>query len=322
VERLAERLPGLKVLVTGGDGFIGSHLVKRLSDGGARVHVLCRPAASRPNHPAPGAEGEGIYRADLLDQEGLARIVDQVRPRVVFHLAGLVNLERSFDIAEGCIRSNVQGTLSLLQALRKTDLDALVFTSTSEVYGNNPAPFTEEQREDPPSPYAISKLAAEHLCGLFRKTRGTPVTIARLSTVYGPRQAEGKLIPYVVKSFLAKKEVHITKGIQKRDFVYVEDAVDGLIRASLVKEAIGEVINVGHPEALAVREVVSKIGRLCGVKEGAVYSDLPLRPNEQLLCACLGEKAKRILGWEPRTTLDQGLSRTVAWYAANGSPRV
>jgi nucleoside-diphosphate-sugar epimerase len=315
---MTERLQGLKVLVTGGGGFIGSHLVKTLSETGARVNIICRSGASRPNNSLTGAAKQEIYRADLLDQGGLAKIIEQVRPRVVFHLAGLVNLERSFDIAEGCIRSNIQGTLNLLQALQKTELDALVFTSTSEVYGNNPAPFTEEQREDPPSPYAISKLAAEHLCGLFRKTQSTPVIIVRLSTVYGPLQGEGKLVPYVVRSFLAKKEVHITKGIQKRDFVYVEDAVDGLIRASLVREAIGEVINLGHPEALAVREVVSKIGRLCGVKEGAVFSDLPMRPNEQLLCACLGEKAKRVLGWEPRTALDIGLGRTVAWYAANG----
>lgn len=316
-EPMFESLADVNVLVTGGFGFIGSHLVRRLLGHGARVGVITRstPAGVEASLGARREQLEA-YAVDLTDYPKLGSVIDRMKPVKVFHLAGLVNLERSFEVAEACIRNNVQGTLTLLQALRGTGVETFVFASTTEVYGSNPVPFSEDQHADPPSPYAISKLAGEHLCALFRNLEGYGVTILRLSTVYGPGQTPTKLIPSVIRACLAGQDVHITEGLQKRDFVYVDDAVDGLLRASVVEQAIGETINLGHEDAMAVRDVVYRIRGLLALHEAAIYHDLPTRQNEQMHCACLGEKAREILGWEPKTALDKGLGETIAWYAA------
>lgn len=318
MEPMFERLADVNVLVTGGFGFIGSHLVRRLLGYGARVGVISRstPEAGVGARSGAGQERLEAYAVELTDYPKLEAVIDRMKPAKVFHLAGLVNLERSFEVAEACVNNNVQGTLNLLQALRGNGVETFVFASTTEVYGSNPVPFSEDQHEDPPSPYAISKLAGEHLCALFRNLEGYGVTILRLSTVYGPGQMPRKLIPSVIRTCLAGQDVHITEGLQKRDFVYVDDAVDGLLRASVVEQAVGETINLGHEEGMAVRDVVYRIRDLLALHETAIYHDVPMRPNEQMHCACLGEKARKILGWEPKTALDKGLGETIAWYAA------
>jgi len=307
------RFHGVGVLVTGASGFIGSHLARVLTSQGAVVTAVCRSITGQARALTDLTGFLQVRQGNLEDASGLRQIVAEIQPEYVFHLGAVVDLERSRATADACMRVNVMGTLNLLQALEGVQVKRLVFTSTSEVYGDNPTPFHEDQRERPPSPYAVSKLAAEHLCLFFHRAFGCPISVLRLSTVYGPGQSLRRLIPSAIMACLRRERLALGAGEQSRDFVYVRDVVEGLLRAALREEAVGEIINLGHERGYEVREVLEMVTRLGGPCPEPLYGRIPRRVGEARMWASSAEKARRLLNWEITSDLETGLQETIAW---------
>jgi len=312
-------LSGRRVLVTGATGFLGSHLVRRLVQEGAIVSALGRGRG--PMDRLADVRGEiERYQIDLEDAQALESLARRVRPEYVFHLAGRVDPSRSAEITEACLRENVLATANLLWALQDIPIQAFVFTSTTEVYGHNPVPFHEDQVVDPPSPYAVSKVAAEHLCRFFATAYSCPVVILRLSTVYGPQQNDERLIPSTILAILRGTPLSVTDGEHRRNFLYVDDAIEGIVKAATRPTARGETINLGGESVVSLREVIDTIRRLMGTTWEPVYGVRERRINEPLVMRTNREKAKRLLGWEPTIGLEEGLRVTIEAYRMLASP--
>lgn len=307
-----------KVLITGGDGFVGSHLTRKLIKEGADVQLIREPDLMGKSTNLDGLDKYiDKYYVDICDFRSLNKAVKRANPEKIFHLAALADLDRSLEIANQCIEVNIKGTTNLLYALQDIKFDAFLFTSTCEVYGSNPPPFTEEMDLDPPSPYAVTKVAGEYLCKMFHKIYQYPIVILRLSTVYGPGQNIKRLIPSVIRSCIKKEKINITSGKQRRDFNYVEDIIGGIIKASITKGAIGEILNLGQGKTYTVREVVDKIVDLMGYSPEPINPSLRLRLGETMRWSCDNTKAQRILGWKPNCSLERGLQKTIDWYKSN-----
>jgi len=307
-------LRGADILVTGACGFIGSHLTRRLVEDGAIVHAV---DVSEPWRISDVRDRIDFKLLDLTDYNGVKRLVDEVKPVKVFHLAAKVNVKRDFNFLDDMIRVNLGGTTNLLRALDGASYDCFVNTGTCEEYGDNPAPFREEQKPNPVSPYSASKVASTVFCMMYHKTLGCPIVTLRPFLTYGPMQEPTMLIPEVITSALEKKSFKMTEGMQTREFNYVSDIVDGFVRASVKKNAVGEVINIGNGAEYRIRDVVAKIIKLMGSPIKPQVGALPYRPGEAMHFYCDNTKARRLLGWKPKVGLDEGLEKTIDWYEKN-----
>ena len=302
------------ILVTGATGFIGSHLIKKLVEEGAKVHILSRNEELHRNLILKDLDSElKLCKADLCDSASIKTCIDNVEPEKVFHLGAFVDLKRDFQTANECVQTNIQGTLNMLNALKDINCSSFIHLGTYEVYGFNPVPFREEQPVDPLSPYSISKVCSEYFCRFTNKIYNIPIVLLRLANVYGPNQKSERLIPYVIRCCIEKKEIKLTKGNQTRDYLYVEDAIEAIIKSSHTKEAISEVINIGSGKEYKVKEVVQKILDLMGSSITPQYGGLKHRAYEPERWYCDITKAKKILGWEPHYSLDEGLEKTIRW---------
>jgi nucleoside-diphosphate-sugar epimerase len=310
---MREALAGIPVLVTGGTGFLGSHLVRRLVVEGAEVHLLVRPTSSL-------ARLEGVVEAvtchpgDLQDFEGLLSVAAAVRPVKVFHLAAYTDVVRTFDNAEQVLAVNLRGTINLLRAVAGTGHDCFVATGTCEEYGDNPVPFREDQIPNPVSPYSASKVAATMFCQMYHRTLGCPVVILRPFLTYGPYQAENRFIAQAIGAALRGEAFPMTGGAQGRELNYVDDIVEGFVRAATTPAALGQLINLGNGVQHRMREVAELIFRLAGSRARPLVGALPYRPVESWDFYCDSSKARRLLGWESKVGVEEGLRRTIEWY--------
>jgi UDP-glucose 4-epimerase len=252
-----------------------------------------------------------IHQGDVSDSDFVRSVMDKCKPHTVFHLAGIIKKDASDESFAASMDVNFHGTLNLLNRIGK-ETNRFVFVSTSEGYIGS-APFSEECRMLPLSPYSASKMLAETACMFCFCVRKVSVTIMRPFIVYGPGQGKGMLIPDAIMSMLEGKLLKTTKGEQTRDFVYIDDVIDAFILASSRKEAAGQTYNVCTEKETKIKDVVSKIASLTG---GGYEEVLPYRENE--VFSHFGDNSKlRSLGWEPRTSLEEGLKRTVEWYKKN-----
>ena len=318
---MAGELKHIKVLVTGATGFIGSHLTRRLVLEGAKVSIISRPGANTFRIDDI-LDKIRIYHLDLIDYDLVEQAVKDIRPQKVFHLAGHTNVERGFYTVNDSIQ-DIQYTVNLLRSLQDIGYDCFIYTGTCEEYGNNPVPFKEDQRLNPVSPYSASKAATTLYCQMFYKTLGCSIVILRPFLAYGPYQNPSRFISNIILSALEKKELKMTGGEQTREFNYVSDIVDGFIKASITKKAIGEIINIGNGIEYTLKEVVEKITSIIGNPVKVSYGALPYRPGETWHFYCDNTKAKRLLNWEPKIDLDTGLKRTIDWHTNyyKNSPR-
>jgi nucleoside-diphosphate-sugar epimerase len=245
------------------------------------------------------------------------------RPAVVFHLAGDTAVRRlAGDLAQldRSVAANLTGTLNMLRAAHEAGPAParVVRAGGLEEYGNGPAPYREDQRERPVSPYSAGQVAATHYAQMLGATVGLPVVTLRLALTYGPAQSAEFLVPTLIRQCLAGRDFDMTSGEQGRDYLYVADAVEALVRATAAPAAVGEVINVGSGVEVPVRAVAEAIVRLTGagirLRVGAVCR----RDSEIEHLVCDPAKARRLLGWEAVTDLGDGLTRTIAWYRGRG----
>jgi NAD dependent epimerase/dehydratase len=312
------------VLVTGADGFIGSHLCEHLLALGARVRAFCLynsqgswgwldtlPPATRARIDA--------RLGDIRDARFVAAACQGVD--VVFHLAALIAIPYSYAAPESFIDTNVRGTLNVLEAVREHRVARLVHTSTSEVYGT---PETTPIRETHPlsaqSPYAATKIGADQLALSFHRTFETPVTILRPFNTYGPRQSTRAVLPTILLQLLeGKTEVQLGRLDPRRDLTFVADTVDGFGRAGRIAGLEGDTIQLGTGRAVSVAELFAAACRVLDVRARAVEDPRRLRPDasEVMVLESDPARARVRLGWSAGTSLEDGLRATAEWLRDN-----
>jgi UDP-glucose 4-epimerase len=308
-------LAGIRVLVTGATGFIGSHLTRRLVDNGAQVHALTSTVSSvYPVRLVDIRDRITLHGGNLNDSGAMASVVERSDPKVVFHLGAYTHVGKSWDRVDECIQTNIHGTVNLLQALARSNYERFVYTSTSEVYGDVEVPFREDSVVDPLSPYAVSKYAGERFCRMLHRGRSWPIVVVRPFNAYGPAQSPDRVIPEIIVKALRRERLAMTDGLQTREFNYVEDLTDGFVKAALVEGIEGDVFNIGGGEEVSMRDLARTILEIMGDPIVPEFGALPNRPTEIWSMRSDVEKARKILGLEPARPLREGLEQTITWY--------
>lgn len=294
--------PEAVVMVTGAAGFIGSHLVARLRALGAQVHAVSR-------RPQQARHGEIWHQVQLCDAGVTSRLLRSVRPSLLFHLASEVTGSRGEEVVRATLESNVVGAVNVLAAAREYDVRT-VFTGSIEEPrpGNDHAP--------PSSAYAMSKWAATGYAQLYHRLWDLPVTVLRPSMVYGPAQPDiTKLVPYVTLCLLRGERPRLTRGTKLADWIYVDDVVDAFVMAGESDKAVGHTLDIGTGLKTPAHEIVERLYRIVRVDDKPEFGAAPDRPHDITQVGDIAPAADR-LGWKPVTELDEGLRRTVNWYAS------
>ncbi|MEY2430582.1 MAG: hypothetical protein QOC92_307 [Acidimicrobiaceae bacterium] len=306
-----------RVLVTGATGFIGSHLVRRLVDDGVEVHALTSVVSSvYPVRLAPLRHRIRLHGGNLSDRSAMDAVVAEAQPTHIFHLGGYTHVGKSWQRVDECIQTNVQGTVNLLNALESSGCQRFVNLGTSEIYGNVSVPFQENAVVNPISPYSVSKYAGERFCRMFHEGRGWPIVMVRPFNAYGPAQTPDRVIPEIIGRALRGDELKMTMGRQTREFNYVADLVEGIVSAGTVEGIDGQLFNLGCGEEISMRDLATEILDLLDNPIEPKFGALPERPTEIPRMFCDNTRAREVLGWTPRHTLQEGLQETIAWYRA------
>ncbi len=305
-------LEGKKLLVTGANGFMGSTLTRRLlSEKAAEIHAFVFGEFEL----IKDLEGQvQIHDVNLSDAAAVKTAIDSIKPDFVFNLAAMVNVQRDIKLSAKLFEVNLHGPMNLLTALSDHGFESFVQIGTCEEYGDNPTPFTEDQMPTAVSPYSASKVAATYYCRMLAKTQNLPIVVCRPFLTYGPGLRNRMLTTSLIKSGLAGETLEMTPCEQTREFNYVEDIVEGFILASKHPEADGEIINIGCGEEIQLRKFVEMVSELLDGKLKVEFGALPYRPGETWHFYCSNEKAKKLLGYEPKVDLREGLRRTIEWY--------
>jgi nucleoside-diphosphate-sugar epimerase len=306
------------MLVTGGAGFIGSHVVRWLIERGQRVRVLDNLSSGRREMLGPALDSVELVVGDLCDERVVAQAVAETD--AIFHLAAMVSVAESVERPQAAYHTNVIGTVTLLEAARAAGVRRIVQASTCAVYGNtSQLPAREDSRPDPLSPYAATKLAAEQAGRLYTQLYGMQVTALRFFNVYGPRQDPASpyaaAIPRFAEAMRAGRQPTIFgDGLQTRDFVYVGDIVQALWAASQAPGAAGEVLNVGRGAECSVVDLVRTIGELLAIDVDPIF--LPAREGEVRRSQADASRLAELTGFRAATDLRTGLALTLAGGAA------
>jgi len=312
----------MKVLVTGSEGFIGSHLTELLVEKGFEVKAFVRYNFKNDW----GWLEESKYKNDIEIYTGDVRDFDSVYDAmkdvdVVFHLAALIGIPYSYISPLAYIKTNTEGTYNVLESGRKLNLKRIIITSTSEIYGTAQyVPIDEKHPYNPQSPYAASKAAADHLALSYYRSFGTPVTIIRPFNTYGPRQSARAVIPTIISQILAgKKQIKLGNLSPTRDLNYVKDIANGFITVGLHEDTIGDVYNLGTGQEISIGDLAEKIIELTGKKVEIIEDTQRIRPEKSEVERLLSnaEKAKKTTGWKPKYTLEEGLKDTIDWIQDN-----
>lgn len=308
---------GRRVLVTGAGGFIGSHLSERLVELGAEVRALVRYTSTGTAgwlDASPYRRDIEVISADITDREMVGRAVRGAE--VVFHLAALIGIPYSYHAPESYVRTNVEGTLVVLQSALAAGVARVVHTSTSEVYGTaRRVPIDEDHPLQAQSPYSATKIAADKLAESFHLSFGLPVTIVRPFNTYGPRQSARAVIPTIITQCLTQDAVRLGNLYPTRDLTYVADTVEGFIRAAGCPDAVGATINLGSGREISVGDLARLIAGLVGRPVAVETQEERVRPASSEVERLLADtsRARTLLGWEPQVSLSEGLRRTIDW---------
>jgi nucleoside-diphosphate-sugar epimerase len=308
---------GKSVLVTGADGFIGSHLAERLVEEGAKVRALVyqpRGNSGWLEHSEKRAQIE-IVAGDITDPAACEAAVSRVD--IVFHLAALASVPRSREAPAEFVRTNVSGTLSMLDASQRAGVGRFVQASSAQTYDvASHAPLDERHPLRARSIYAATKIAADGLVDAFHFIHGLPIVTLKLFAVFGPRQPNRNLVPTIISQILRGPIVRLGNLTPRRDYNYVGDAVDAFVLAGTSPGASGAVMNISGNTELSVEELARTIAKLAGRDIEIIGEASRVRPGSQDVDRLVGnsQKAAQILGWKPATGLIDGLRRTISWY--------
>lgn len=319
-------LKGKRILVTGADGFIGSHLVEELILQGHEVRAFVMYNSFNSwgwldHSPAKVRESMEIFAGDIRDPHGVKEAMKGCG--VVMHLAALIGIPYSYHSPDTYVDTNVRGTLNVVQAARELGVEKVIHTSTSEVYGTARfVPITEEHPLQGQSPYSASKIGADQIALSFYTSFGTPVAVVRPFNTYGPRQSARAIIPTVITQIAGgSRTLKLGALHPTRDFNYVQDTVQGFIAAAEAERGVGEVVNIGSNYEISIGDTVRLIAEVMGAEVEVETEDIRLRPEKSEVERLWADnaKAKALFGWEPRyggrEGLKRGLAETVAWFA-------
>jgi len=316
-------LAGARALVTGAGGFIGSHLVEALHGLGARVtamvHYDARPDLSNLEL-APQGVRDAIQIAsgnieDPFFVDGAVAGQD-----VVFHLAALIGIPYSYVAPASVVRTNVEGTLNVLEACRRHRTARLVHTSTSETYGTAQyTPIDERHPLQGQSPYSASKIGADKLAESYHLSFGVPVATLRPFNAYGPRQSERAIVPSIIGQALTRKELALGSLTPQRDLTFVDDTVSAFLAVARSDACVGQVVNAGSGVALSIGELAATVQRVLGTSLPIRHDPDRVRPerSEVQTLICNRKKIHELTGWEPKSNLEHGLSQTAAFVKAH-----
>lgn len=310
----------MKVLVTGADGFIGSHLTEELVKKGYQVRAFVYYNSFNSwgwleTLPADILKDIEIFQGDIRDPHGVEEAVTGVD--AVFHLAALIAIPFSYHMPDAYVETNIKGTLNILQATRKAGTRRVLVTSTSEVYGTAQyVPIDENHPFQGQSPYSATKIGADRLAESFFRSFQLPVTIVRPFNTYGPRQSARAVIPTVIMQLLSgKQEISLGALTPTRDFNYVKDTVSGFIAIAESEHTIGEEINIATQKEISIGRLAEEIIRQINPEAKIICDGQRLRPENSEVNRLMGanEKIRRLTGWKPQYTLEQGIEETIRW---------
>jgi dTDP-glucose 4,6-dehydratase len=314
---------GKKVLVTGAGGFIASHLVERLVSEGAHVRAFVRynsrnDVGMLKQIPIDVFSQLEVMHGDLRDVEAVRNAVKGVD--TVFHLGALIAIPYSYVNPREVFDVNVMGTMNVMMAARDFGVRRVVHTSTSEVYGTAKyVPIDEAHPLQGQSPYSASKIGADKIAESFYRSFEVPVVTLRPFNTYGPRQSTRAVIPTIITQALTSDEVKLGSLDPSRDFTFVVDTANGFVRVAEADNVSGEEINLGNDNTIRIGDLVEKICGIIGKNPKIVLDAQRIRPgkSEVMKLWASNEKAKRMIGWEPRISLDEGLRATIEWISAH-----
>lgn len=298
----ATKLAGARILVTGGTGFIGSHLLNRLCEAGAHVHAVFRGQQPETESTIQW------YQGNLADLPMAKSLVKAVKPHVIYHLAGHVVGTRGAEAIVPTFQSNLAATVNLLAAAQTVGCNRFILSGSLE------EPSADAGDVVPSSPYAVTKWASSAYARMFHSLYQFPSVVLRVFMVYGPGQRDlNKLIPYVIGSLLKGDVPELTSGQRAIDWIYVDDVVEAFVATALAKNIEGETIDIGSGKTETVRGIVETLARLIGAEEAPSFGARPDRLLEQVRVADL-HAAEKFLRWTPQVSLEEGLKRTIEWY--------
>jgi NAD dependent epimerase/dehydratase len=312
-----------KVAVTGAAGFIGSHLVESLVDAGAAVTAIVRynSGSHIGNLSFLDKDAQGSIRVaagNIEDSDFMFRVLDG--HDIVLHLAALIAIPYSYEAPRSYVRTNVEGTLNVLEAARRFAVGRVVHTSTSEVYGTAMrVPIDETHPLQGQSPYSASKIAADKLAESYYCSFGTPVVTVRPFNTFGPRQSARAFIPTIISQALARDDVRLGSLTPERDMTFVSDTVAGFMAAATTPGIEGMTINLGCGETFSIGWFASRILSLMGSSKPIVQEAQRMRPDKSEVLKLVSDNrlARRTLDWAPRMPLDEGLLRSIEFVRAN-----
>ncbi|SDT85677.1 NAD-dependent 4,6-dehydratase LegB [Desulfobacula phenolica] len=313
------KLKNKKVLVTGADGFIGSHLVEMLVESGAGVKAL-NQYNSFNNwgwlEALDCLSDIEVVSGDVRDPHFCKEITKNTD--VIFHLAALIAIPYSYIAPDSYVDTNVKGTLNICQAAKENGCERVIHTSTSEVYGTAQyVPIDEKHPLQPQSPYSASKIGADHMAMSFHQAFGLPVTIARPFNTYGPRQSARAVIPTIIGQIAAgAKKIKLGDLTPTRDFNYVLDTCKGFTALAQSDQTIGEIVNIGSGVEISVADTLDLIRKMMSSDVKFVTDDQRLRPkdSEVFRLCCDNTKINQLTGFKPDYSLEQGLEKTIEWF--------
>jgi NAD dependent epimerase/dehydratase len=311
-----------RVLVTGADGFIGSHLVEHLLDEGCKVKAFVYYNSFNSWGWLDTFSKEKltqieIFAGDIRDPNGVRTAMKDID--IVFHLAALIAIPFSYHSPDSYIDTNVKGTLNIVQAAKDLNIERVLVTSTSEVYGTAQfVPITELHPRQPQSPYSASKIGADCIAESFYRSFNTPVTIVRPFNTYGPRQSARAVIPTIITQLLnGKTELQLGDLRPTRDLLFVKDTARGFAEIAKCDALIGQDCNLATNSEITIKDLAAKIIAITGKTATIVEDEIRLRPDKSEVFRLFGDnsKIKSLSSWTPEYNLDKGLEQTVNWFS-------
>jgi len=318
------KLKGKKILITGADGFIGSHLTESCIAKGAKVRAFVYYNSFGQWGWLDTLPGKMLDKAEVTsgDVRDFSCVLEAAKDvDIVFHLAALISIPYSYKAPESFVATNINGTLNILQAARMQGVKKIVHTSTSEVYGSAQyVPIDEHHPINPQSPYAATKSAADSLAISFYRSFDLPVTVLRPFNTFGPRQSARAVVPTIISQILAGRKTLALGNLETtRDLNFVGNTVDAFIRLAEAEEGLGEIFNTGSGVEVSIGEVAAMIQNILGSHLKIENDSKRIRPlkSEVERLVCSGEKLKQLTGWSPEISLKEGLRQTCLWIKKN-----
>jgi len=309
-------LKGQRVLITGVTGFLGANLVRELIRRQAKIHGLVRPAANLWRIAEVVSEID-LHSLDLTDWRGLERVISQVHPEIIFHLAAISGHHLTREERREALQTNVMGTFNLLEATASENYQIFIHIGSSLEYGPKSKPLQEFDLLEPSTFRGVAKASATLICLQFARANRLPVVVLRPFSIYGPWEQATRLIPTAILSILQGQEISLTAPGFRHDFIYVEDVLNACLLALQAENIAGEVINIGSGRQWSNEQVVEIIQAVAGKKISTRIGDYPHCPSDTTHWVANIEKAKRLLKWEPQYTFQQGLKETYDWFRAH-----